>query len=89
MVCLWSRNLEHLTLATKDYAQSLSHEVGHALRGGSHSEGIGNPLPRYHLMAKDGVGNPTRDDSPDSSGKHWYVRETEKIKVAPAEPVLP
>ena len=90
IVLLFLSGLSNTAVTATDNAQTLSHEVGHALRGGDHNEKISpyNPLPKYHLMANFG-GNPTRDASPDSSGKHWYVRESEANKIPPAESLAP
>ncbi|MBN8421531.1 MAG: hypothetical protein J0L73_21630 [Verrucomicrobia bacterium] len=71
-------------------SMTMAHEMGHALREAGHFEYKLSTLrlPKYHVMAEGG-GNPISDGAPDTSGKHWYVKETEALKIFPAEPVNP
>ncbi len=68
-------------------APVVSHECGHILRGAGHTETAGVytsitihtvELPKYNLMATGG-GNNIIDGSPEQSGKHWYVKDTDVV----------
>jgi hypothetical protein len=90
VIFLFLQTLALSAVTAKEKGQTVAHELGHSLRGSGHNENgtTGAALPKHHLMSSGG-GNPIRDSVPDASGKHWYVKESESVKVAPAESISP
>jgi hypothetical protein len=91
IIFLFLSNMALSAVPAREKSQVMAHELGHSLRGIGHYEQIamsGTDLPKHHLMSKGG-GNPMSDSVPDASGKHWYVKESESVKVAPAESISP
>ena len=91
IIFLFLSNMALSAVTAREKSQVMAHELGHSLRGIGHYEQIamsGTDLPKHHLMSKGG-GNPMSDSVPDASGKHWYVKESESVKVAPAESISP
>jgi hypothetical protein len=90
LVFLSLDSLAFTPVVAEEKGGAMAHEIGHSLRGSGHEENgpTSTRLPGYHVMAKGG-GNGIHSNDPDLSAKHWYIRESETIKVAPAQPISP